>query len=84
MLLRNAQQREVVQRKLSMKKQTGALKTGLLLGVYVLACVLAGCVPPPPPGAPGEPREGFYDHDHARWYHNHAWVDCGPADPHCH
>lgn len=35
------------------------------------------------PGCVVEPREGFYDHDHARWYHEHAWHDCGERDEHC-
>jgi hypothetical protein len=45
----------------------------LLLGLVV---ILPGCVV--------EPREGFYDHDHNRWYHNHAWVPCHEQDEHCH
>jgi len=30
-----------------------------------------------------EPREGFYDRDHHRWYHEHAWHDCMEHDEHC-
>jgi hypothetical protein len=30
-----------------------------------------------------EPREGYYDHDHNRWYHDHAWQACGEHDEHC-
>jgi hypothetical protein len=37
-----------------------------LLGLMVLN--LAGCVV--------EPREGYYDHDHNRWYHEHHWHGC--------
>lgn len=29
-------------------------------------------------------REGYYDRDHHRWYHNHAWADCEEHDRHCH
>jgi hypothetical protein len=50
--------------------------TLLALGLIVLA---QGCVVVPP-----YHREGFYDHDHHRWWHNHAWVACGERDEHCH
>jgi len=31
------------------------------------------------------PREGYYDGDHHRYYHENAWHECGPAgDEHCH
>ncbi len=58
-------------------KRTSIVTTGLLLGLYVATSLLAGCVV-------AGPREGYYDRDHARWYHNHAWVVCTPADEHCH
>jgi hypothetical protein len=52
----------------------GALiKGSFMLGMFAMA---AGCVV-------AEPREGYWDHDHHRWYHEHAWVDCGPGDVHC-
>jgi hypothetical protein len=35
------------------------------------------------PGCVVEPREGFYDHDHHRWWHEHAWRECGDRDDHC-
>ena len=57
-------------------KHTGIFKAALLLGMYALSGVLAGCVV-------AEPREGYYDHDHGRYYHEHAWVVCGPGDAHC-
>jgi hypothetical protein len=57
-------------------KQTGVLKAALLLTLYALTSVLAGCVV-------AEPREGYYDHAHGRYYHSHAWVVCGPRDVHC-
>jgi hypothetical protein len=31
----------------------------------------------------GEPHEGYYDRDHHRWYHEHAWRDCTERDEHC-
>jgi hypothetical protein len=46
----------------------------LLLGGMLFAQGCVGVV---------EPREGYWDHDHHRWYHEHAWVDCIPNDPHC-
>jgi hypothetical protein len=57
-------------------KQAGVFKAALLLSLYALTSVLAGCVV-------AEPREGYYDHGHARYYHNHAWVVCGRGDEHC-
>jgi hypothetical protein len=47
-----------------------------MLLVLGLALVVPGCVV--------EPREGFYDRDHHRWYHEHAWVTCHDQDEHCH
>jgi hypothetical protein len=49
-----------------------------LLGLTLLASTLlaSGCVV--------EPREGFYDRDHHRWYHEHQWHECGDHDEHCH
>ena len=40
-------------------------KSSFLVGLIglVLGCVV-------------EPREGFYDHDHHRYYHEHAWHEC--------
>jgi hypothetical protein len=44
-----------------------------LLGlvVFASACVVAT-------------REGYYDRDHHRYYHEHEWHDCGDHDEHCH
>jgi hypothetical protein len=28
-------------------------------------------------------EEGYYDREHHRWYHEHAWVVCDDRDPHC-
>lgn len=31
------------------------------------------------------PREGYYDRDHHRYYHDHEWHQCRDRDdPHCH
>jgi len=45
-------------------KLTG--KASVLLGLIGLA---VGCVV--------APREGYYDHDHHRYYHEHVWHECG-------
>lgn len=57
-------------------KHTGILRAALLVSLYALTNVLAGCVV-------AEPREGYYDRAHGRWYHEHAWVVCSPRDEHC-
>jgi len=36
------------------------------------------------PACAVEPREGYFDRDHHRWYHEHAWQTCGENDEHCH
>jgi hypothetical protein len=46
----------------------------LLLGLVVLSA--SGCVVV-------EPREGDYDRDHHRYYHEHGWHECGDRDDHC-
>ena len=45
----------------------GTRSLTLLTGLALLASALlaTGCVV--------EPREGFYDRDHHRWWHEHAW-----------
>jgi hypothetical protein len=53
-------------------------KAGFILGLITVTFI-SGCVIAPRDGY----REGYWDRDHARWYHNHAWVDCGPGDMHC-
>jgi hypothetical protein len=30
------------------------------------------------------PREGAYDGDHHRYYHENGWHDCADRDEHCH
>jgi hypothetical protein len=47
----------------------------LLLGLMMFA-----------PGCVVEPREGYYDRDHHRWYHEHEWRECrerDDRDEHC-
>jgi hypothetical protein len=49
-------------------------KCSFMLGLIALvsACVVA----------PGY-REGYYDRDHHRYYHENRWHDCGDRDDHC-
>ena len=30
-----------------------------------------------------EPREGYYDRPHHRYYHERGWHECGPDDHYC-
>jgi hypothetical protein len=30
-----------------------------------------------------EPRNGYYDRDHHRYYHERSWHDCREHDEHC-
>jgi hypothetical protein len=55
-----------------MRIATLIMPLSILLGLNFL---LASCVV--------EPTEGYYDRDHHRWYHEHAWHECGAGDPHC-
>ncbi|HXZ60076.1 MAG TPA: hypothetical protein VEG26_07810 [Steroidobacteraceae bacterium] len=43
--------------------------------MLALILVLPGCVV--------EPREGYYDQDHHRWWHEHHWHDCAEREEHC-
>jgi hypothetical protein len=60
-----------------MTNSQGIIRCGILLGLVALssACVVA------------EPRdgyrEGYYDRDHHRYYHENSWHDCGERDEHC-
>lgn len=45
-----------------------------------LVMLLAGCVMRV--GGVG-PREGFFDRDHHRYYHDHQWHECIERDEHC-
>ncbi len=48
-----------------------------LLGLISLA---SGCVVAP---GHGGYREGYYDHEHHRYYHENRWHECGERDEHC-
>jgi hypothetical protein len=53
-------------------------QASFLLGLTLLA---SGCVVY---DRGHEPREGYYDREHQRWYHEHGWRDCRERDEHCH
>jgi hypothetical protein len=55
-----------------MKNSLSLIKGSFLLALITLAsaCVVA-------------PREGYYDGNHHRYYHENAWHDCGERDEHC-
>jgi hypothetical protein len=44
-----------------------------MLLVLALMLMAPGCVVV-------EPREGSYDRDHHRWWHEHGWRECGDRD----
>jgi hypothetical protein len=56
-----------------MKYMRRIAQASVVLGLLSLvsACIVAG------------PREGYYDHEHARYYHEHTWHACGEHDDHC-
>jgi hypothetical protein len=60
---------------IDMKDTTRIIMGSVLLA---LAALSTGCV------VAGGPREGYYDRDHHRYYHERNWVDCREHDDHCH
>jgi hypothetical protein len=49
------------------------VKGTLLAGMFTVA---TGCIV-------AEPREGYWDRDHHRYYHEHGWHDCAEGDRYC-
>lgn len=45
-----------------------------------LVMLLVGCVMRV---GPGGAREGYYDRDHHRYFHDNAWHECAERDEHC-
>jgi hypothetical protein len=56
-----------------MKNMETAVKGSILLALAIFA---SGCIV-------AEPREGYYDRDHGRYYHEHGWHDCGEHKDSC-
>ncbi|HEX9140318.1 MAG TPA: hypothetical protein VF848_11030 [Steroidobacteraceae bacterium] len=57
------------------KREPRALVPFLALALLATTLLGAGCVV--------EPRDGYYDRDNHRWWHEHAWRDCGEREEHC-
>jgi hypothetical protein len=51
----------------------GVSRGGIVMAIIAFA---AGCVV-------AEPREGYYDRDHHRYYREHTWHECGERDEVC-
>jgi hypothetical protein len=51
----------------------GLIRGSFLLGLIAMAsaCVVA------------EPREGYYDRDHHRYYREHTWHECAEHGEYC-
>jgi hypothetical protein len=56
-----------------MKKAT---TIGKGMALLALVYTIAGCVV-------AEPREGYYDRDHHRYYHERGWHECAEHDRWC-
>jgi hypothetical protein len=52
------------------------VKGSVLFGLIMVA---SACVIAPREGY----REGYYDNDHHRYYHEHRWHECVERDEHC-
>jgi hypothetical protein len=66
----------VIRSGVSMKNSIAVFKGTFLAGLVVLA---SACVVAPREGY----REGYYDRDHHRYYHENTWHDCTERDEHC-
>jgi hypothetical protein len=55
-----------------MKDSIRIAQTGVVLALIMAS---SSCVV--------EPRNGYYDRDHHRYYHEHVWIDCTEHDEHC-
>ena len=53
-----------------MKNLTTATKAGIALGLYLLTALVSGCVVT-------ERREGYWDRDNHRYWHNHTGSPAG-------
>jgi hypothetical protein len=49
------------------------------LALVLAGSMLSGCVVE----TPGGYRDGYYDRDHHRYWHEHRWHECHERDEHC-
>jgi hypothetical protein len=65
-----------------MQKSNSLIRGVLLMGLIVAS---SGCVVATPDhrGYHENYREGYYDRDHHRYWHERAWHDCVERDEHC-
>ena len=59
------------------KVKLTATGRGTLLALIALS-TLSACVV-----RPVEYREGYWDREHSRYWHDHGWVACDHDDMHC-
>jgi len=60
-----------------MTNPQGIVRGSILLGLIALS---TACVVAEPRGGY---REGYYDRDHHRYYHEKTWHECDERDEHC-
>jgi hypothetical protein len=64
-----------------MQKSNSLIRGALLMGLLVAS---SGCVVATPDRGHHENyREGYYDRDHHRYWHERGWHDCVERDEHC-
>jgi hypothetical protein len=56
-----------------MKKIQHIVRGSVLMGLIALA---SGCIV-------AEPRDGYYERDHHRYYREHRWHECHEHDEYC-
>jgi hypothetical protein len=56
-----------------MKKIQYVVRGSVLMGLIALA---SGCII-------AEPRDGYYERDHHRYYREHRWHECHEHDEYC-
>jgi hypothetical protein len=56
-----------------MKNFQNIVKGSVLMGLFALA---SGCIV-------AEPRDGYYERDHHRYYREHSWHECHEHDQYC-
>jgi hypothetical protein len=52
--------------------------------LVTLITLTSGCIVERDRGDHEAYQEGYYDHEHHRWWHEHKWHECIEHDEHCH